>query len=137
MAKESVEVEGILMRSPRDVRFQLRLAHDNGGGLTARGKAPPTPQMLGLLNGKLQEIFEGDAGQRISLLRWLWGIEGSSKELTFGQVKVTLDWLIDKEASQREMSYGGTYVVSERASKECHAIIAHYCEEKGQMRLFG
>jgi len=91
--------------------------------------------MLGLLNGKLQEVFQGDHHKRISLLRWLWGIEESSKELTFGQVKATLDWLIDHEASRREIREGGTYVVSAKAESACHGIIATYCEEKGQMRL--
>lgn len=127
------------MTEPGEIRRQLHLDHDNGGGLTARGLGRPSPQMLGLLNGKLQEVFGGDDGQRISLLRWLWGIEESSKELTFGQVKTTLDWLIDQEATQRSLQpyfpEGTRYVVSAEAEKACHAIIATYCEEKGQMRL--
>lgn len=124
-----------MTESPEQMRYQLRLSHDNGGGLTARGLGPPSPAMLGLLNGKLQEVFGGDAHKRISLLRWLWDIEESSKELTFGQVKATLDWLIDQEASRRSMQDGGSYVASEEAEKACHAIIAAYCEERGQMRL--
>jgi len=95
--------------------------------------------MLGLLNGKLEEVFQGDHNKRISLLRWLWDIEESSKELTHGQVKATLDWLIDQEATRRSFQAyfpeGSRYVVSAEAEKACHAIIAMYCEEKGQMRL--
>lgn len=124
----------MIIDDPWQIRRQLHLAHDNGGGLTARGKGPPSLQMLGLLNGKLQEVFGGDDAKRISLLRWLWDVE-SSKALTFGQVKATLDWLIDHEASRREIREGGTYVVSAEADSACHAIIAAYCQERGQMRL--
>lgn len=127
------------MTEPAELRRQLHLAHENGGGLTPMGQRRPSPRMLGLLNGKLQEVFQGDDGQRISLLRWLWGIEESSKELTHGQVKVTLDWLIDQEATRRSFQAyfpeGTRYVVSAEAESACHAIIAMYCEEKGQMRL--
>lgn len=123
------------MDDPEEIRRELRLCHDNGGGLTAKGQGPPTPAMLGLLNGKLQEVFHGDEHKRISLLRWLWGIELSSKELTHGQVKATLDWLIDQEASRRSLQEGGSYVTSEEAEKACHAIISTYCLERGQMRL--
>jgi len=91
--------------------------------------------MLGLLNGKLEEVFSGDDHKRISLLRWLWEIEESSKELTFGQAKTMLDWLIDPELSQRSFQEGGGYMVSAEAKSACHAIIATYCEERGQMRL--
>lgn len=127
--------------SAREIRFQLQAAYKNAGGFTPYGQRPPSSQMLGLMNGKLQEVFEGDDSQRISLLRWIWGIEKSSKELTFVQVKVMLDWLIDKEASYRaERTQGGVgvniYVVSAEAWTACHAIIAAYCEEKGQIRLF-
>ncbi len=127
--------------SAREARFRLQAELKNEGGFTPHGRRPPTSQMLGLLNGKLQEVFEGDDSKRISLLCWVWGIEESSKELTFSQVKVMLDWLIDKEASYRaERTQDGAgvniYVVSAKAWKECHAIIAAYCEEKGQIRLF-
>lgn len=123
-----------------ETRRQLHLSHDNGGGLTERGQGPPSPQMLGLLNGKLQEIFQKDDHKRISLLRWLWGIKESSKELTFGQVKATLDWLIDQEASYRAVrvrdgAFVDIYVVSAQAWSACHAIITTYCEERGQMEL--
>lgn len=91
--------------------------------------------MLGLLNGKLNEIFEGDDGQRISLLRWLWGVKDSSKELTFAQVQTTLDWLIDAEATRWSRKESGGYIISAEAENTCHAIIDVYCEEKGQMRL--
>lgn len=128
------------MDDPWEIRRQLHLAHDNGGGLTEKGQGSPTPAMLGLLNGKLQEIFAGDDNKRISLLRWLWGIEQSSKELTFGQVKATLDWLIDQEASYkavrvRDGAFVDIYVVSAQAWSACHAIITTYCEERGQMPL--
>lgn len=123
------------MDDPNEIRRQLRLSHDNGGGLTERGQGPPTPGMLGLLNGKLQEVFQGDNNKRISLLWWLWGIEQSSKELTLGQVKATLDWLIDQETSRRSLQEGGPYVTSEEAEKTCHAIIATYCLERGQIGL--
>jgi len=127
------------MTEPGEVRRQLHLDHDNGGGLTARGLGPPSRQMLGLLNGKLEEVFQGDHNKRISLLRWFWDIEESSKELTFGQVKATLDWLIDQEATRRSFQAhfpeGTRYVVRAEAESACHAIITTYCEEKGQMRL--
>lgn len=119
------------MDSPEEIRGQLRSAHDSGGGLTEKGRGKPSPQMLGLLNGKLQEIFAGDDAQRISLLRWLWGVE-SSKELTHGQVKVMLDWLIDPDIPWAQNE---AYVLSPTAKSTCHAIIAAYCEERGQMRL--
>jgi len=127
MAEETDEI--ILVR----LRYQLHLNNRNGGGLTKKGLGPPTPAMLGLLNGKLQEIFAGDDDKRISLLHWLWRIEKSSKELTFGQVKATLDWLIDQDIPWARHE---TYVTSEEAEKACHAIIALYCREKGQMKLF-
>jgi len=127
------------METPSEIRRQLHLTHDNSGGQTAMGQGRPSPQMLGLLNGKLEEVFQGDHNKRISLLRWLWDIEESSKELTHGQVKATLDWLIDQEATRRSFQAyfpeGSRYVVSAEAEKACHAIIAMYCEEKGQMRL--
>lgn len=127
-------------QSAKEARFRLRAELKNEGGLAPHGRRPPSLQMLGLLNGKLQEVFGGDHGKRISLLRWVWGIEQSSKELTFSQVKVMLDWLIDKEASyraERVLDGAGVniYVVRAAAWTACHAIIAAYCEERGQMRL--
>ncbi len=121
------------------VRFQLQAALKNAGGFTAHGRRPPSEKMLGLMNGKLQEIFDGDTAKRISLLRWLWGIEDSSKEMNFTQVKAMLDWLIDEDAtyaaSHTDNREKTVYVVKASTWTACHEIIALYCEERGQQRL--
>jgi len=123
----------------REVRFQLQVDYQNGGGFTSYGQRQPSAQMLGLMNGKLQEVFDGDSAKRISLLRWLWDIEDSSKELDYTQVRVMLDWLIDEDASYRASHADGreknVYVVKKSTWGACYEIIAIYCEERGQGRL--
>jgi len=89
-------------------------------------------KMIGLMNGKLAEVWAGDKGadtHRVTFLRFIWDVE-SSKELTDTQLAVMLDWLVDDKDETT-----GDYPLKQYAAMEAQATLRQYLADAGQQAM--
>lgn len=92
---------------------------------------PASPQQVGLLAGKLDEVWAGDKGataNRHEFTGYIFG-KRSAKELTKGEASVILDWLLDEADSTGEQPFKA------HAREEANLVLRQAMIDQGQQEM--
>ncbi len=94
-------------------------------------ESPATEAQIGLLAGKLEEIWKPDVGAaryRHAVTKFLVG-EESTRKLSNAEASSMLDWLLDEQDAE------GNYPINAAARVEAQAIIRLLQKEAGQQEF--